>query len=122
MRLRSGSRAREVLSVSSGCRSPGPYAGCLLTGSPQGWDRSRGGQPTTDRVPRVRRSGLEDQRGRSVRGLVSQPGSVSVEFGTKLSAEAGVVVAQAAGEANFAVCLEWNAANRDDAGHGSVTE
>ncbi|MGW2559297.1 CU044_2847 family protein [Streptomyces sp. NPDC001514] len=45
----------------------------------------------------------------SVRGLASRPDSVSVEFGIKLSAEAGVVVAKAASEANFAVRLEWDA-------------
>lgn len=45
----------------------------------------------------------------SVRDLASRPDSVSVEFGIKLSAEAGVVVAKAASEANFAVRLEWNA-------------
>ncbi|MFI5772317.1 CU044_2847 family protein [Streptomyces sp. NPDC051658] len=44
----------------------------------------------------------------SVRNLTSKPDSVSVEFGIKLSAEAGVVVAKAASEANFAVRLEWN--------------
>ncbi|MFD7445176.1 CU044_2847 family protein [Streptomyces sp. NPDC059909] len=47
----------------------------------------------------------------SVRGLASRPDSVSVEFGIKLSAEAGVVVAKAASEANFAVRLEWDARN-----------
>lgn len=45
----------------------------------------------------------------SVRELASRPDSVSVEFGIKLSAEAGVVVAKAASEANFAVRLEWDA-------------
>ncbi|MFE5853505.1 CU044_2847 family protein [Streptomyces sp. NPDC056500] len=45
----------------------------------------------------------------SVRSLASQPDTVSVEFGIKLSAEAGVVVAKAASEANFAVRLEWGA-------------
>ncbi|MGV9694432.1 CU044_2847 family protein [Streptomyces sp. NPDC003470] len=44
----------------------------------------------------------------SVRGLANRPDTVSVEFGIKLSAEAGVVVARAASEANFAVHLEWD--------------
>ncbi|MFE4451656.1 CU044_2847 family protein [Streptomyces sp. NPDC056796] len=45
---------------------------------------------------------------RSVRDMAQPPDTVSVEFGIKLSAEAGVVVARTAGEANFAVTLEWN--------------
>ncbi|AQA09581.1 hypothetical protein GTZ78_09280 [Streptomyces sp. SID8361] len=44
---------------------------------------------------------------RSVRDMAQQPDTVSVEFGIKLSAEAGVVVAKAASEANFSVRLEW---------------
>ncbi|MFI2410375.1 CU044_2847 family protein [Streptomyces sp. NPDC018947] len=52
----------------------------------------------------------------SVRGLTSRPDSVSVEFGIKLSAEAGVVVAKAASEANFAVRLEWDARDPGQSG------
>jgi hypothetical protein len=35
------------------------------------------------------------------------PDELTVELGVKLTAEAGVVVAKAAGEANFTVTLKW---------------
>jgi hypothetical protein len=43
----------------------------------------------------------------SVRGMAHAPDTVRVDFGIKLTAEAGVVVATAATEANFAVSVEW---------------
>ncbi|MFD0314159.1 CU044_2847 family protein [Streptomyces flavalbus] len=48
------------------------------------------------------------------RGLPRPPGTVTVEFGVTLSAEAGVVVARAASEAHFSVTMEWT--NPDGAG------
>ncbi|SCF28461.1 CU044_2847 family protein [Micromonospora mirobrigensis] len=45
----------------------------------------------------------------SVRGMASAPDKVTVEFGVKLTAEAGVVVARTAAEANFTVSVEWSA-------------
>jgi Trypsin-co-occurring domain 1 len=39
--------------------------------------------------------------------LSRQPERVRVEFGVKLAAEAGVIVARTAGEAHFVVELEW---------------
>lgn len=44
-----------------------------------------------------------------MRGLASSPDKVKVEFGIKLTAEAGVVVAKASTEANFKVSVEWDA-------------
>ncbi|MCZ7373772.1 MULTISPECIES: CU044_2847 family protein [unclassified Micromonospora] len=44
----------------------------------------------------------------SVRGMAKTPDRVTVEFGIKLTAEAGVVVARTATEANFAVTVEWS--------------
>lgn len=44
-----------------------------------------------------------------MRGLASTPDKVTVEFGIKLTAEAGVVVAKASTEANFKVGVEWTA-------------
>ena|SRR5271157_5192442 len=41
------------------------------------------------------------------RGLIDQPEEFSVEFGVKLSAEAGVVIASAAAEANLKVSVKW---------------
>lgn len=43
-----------------------------------------------------------------LRDLPQTPDRVSVEFGIKLSAEAGVIVARGATEANFVVTLEWS--------------
>lgn len=40
--------------------------------------------------------------------LTETPDAISVEFGLKLSAEAGVIVARGTAEANFTVKLEWN--------------
>lgn len=42
-----------------------------------------------------------------VRKLASPPDKVQLEFGVKLTAEAGVVIAKAATEANFKLSLEW---------------
>jgi hypothetical protein len=35
------------------------------------------------------------------------PNEVEVEFGVKLTAEAGVIIARAAGEANFRLLMRW---------------
>lgn len=43
-----------------------------------------------------------------VRGLPAAPDTVRVDFGIKLSAEAGVVVARTATEANFTISAEWH--------------
>lgn len=43
-----------------------------------------------------------------LRHLPETPDQVTVEFGIKLSAEAGVIVARGATEANFVVSLEWS--------------
>ncbi|GAA2411336.1 hypothetical protein GCM10010420_45310 [Streptomyces glaucosporus] len=56
----------------------------------------------------------------SVRGMVHPPETVRVDFGIKLSAEAGVVIARAATEANFTVSLEWR--TRDDTARPSPGE
>lgn len=42
-----------------------------------------------------------------IRDLATPPDTVKVEFGVKLTAEAGVVIAKAATEANFKLTLEW---------------
>jgi hypothetical protein len=41
------------------------------------------------------------------RDLVTPPDKVKLEFGVKFTAEAGVVIAKAATEANFKLTLEW---------------
>jgi hypothetical protein len=45
-----------------------------------------------------------------LRDVTEGPGEVSVEFGFKMSLEAGMIVARSASEANFAVTLRWNRA------------
>ncbi|MGW0548671.1 CU044_2847 family protein [Streptomyces altiplanensis] len=42
-----------------------------------------------------------------LRDMAHTPDTVRVDFGIKLTAEAGVVVAKAASEANFTVSVEW---------------
>lgn len=42
------------------------------------------------------------------RDLPRPPGSVTVEFGITLSAEAGVVVARGSAEAHFTVSMHWS--------------
>ncbi len=53
--------------------------------------------------------------GPAVKALVAQlrdaaewPAEVTVEFAVKLSAESGVIIARAGGEANFKVTLRWD--------------
>ena len=43
--------------------------------------------------------------------LASPPDEVEVEFGVKLNAETGAVIAKAATEANFKINLKWTRAN-----------
>jgi hypothetical protein len=42
-----------------------------------------------------------------LRGLSDPPNEMEVEFGLKLSAEAGAVIAAAGAEANYKVVLKW---------------
>ncbi|NGO11922.1 hypothetical protein G5C60_31050 [Streptomyces sp. HC44] len=49
-----------------------------------------------------------------LRHLPETPDRVSVEFGIKLSAEAGLIVARGATEANFVVSLEWSRSPGDE--------
>jgi hypothetical protein len=55
----------------------------------------------------------------SLRAMPQAPDRVLLEFGVKLSADAGVVLARAATEAHFKVALEWErqpgGTGRDDA-------
>lgn len=59
-----------------------------------------------------------------VRDLATPPDTVKVEFGVKLTAEAGVVIARAATEANFKLTLEWTVAQTalgDEGGKSNET-
>ncbi|MCF3180884.1 hypothetical protein IPZ70_13220 [Streptomyces polychromogenes] len=48
-------------------------------------------------------------------GMVHRPDEITLEFGVSLSAEADVVIASTATEANFSVTLTWNARAPHDA-------
>jgi hypothetical protein len=77
---------------------------------------TRGGRPA-DLVTRAGRS-LEQvvgELGPSVRAIVSElreaadwPDEVEIEFAVKLSADASVIIARSAGEANFRIALRWS--------------
>jgi hypothetical protein len=43
-----------------------------------------------------------------LRGAAEGPDGIEIEFGIKLSAEVGAIVAHTAGEANFKVTLRWS--------------
>jgi hypothetical protein len=45
-----------------------------------------------------------------LRSLADQPEEVEVEFGIKLNAEAGAIIARTSGEANFRVAMRWKRA------------
>ena len=45
---------------------------------------------------------------RQMRDLAEPPDKVTLKFGIKVTAAAGVVIARAGGEANFEVGVEWN--------------
>ncbi|MBV9944857.1 MAG: hypothetical protein JO262_22220 [Solirubrobacterales bacterium] len=42
-----------------------------------------------------------------VRGMTDRPAEIELEFSVKLTAEAKIVIARAAGEANFRIALKW---------------
>jgi hypothetical protein len=42
-----------------------------------------------------------------LRSLAQPPDEVEVEFGVKMSAESGAIIAKASGEANFKINLTW---------------
>lgn len=53
----------------------------------------------------------------SLRAMPSRPDRITLEFGVKVTAEAGVVLARTAAEAHFTVGVEWESAGgRDGSG------
>jgi hypothetical protein len=53
--------------------------------------------------------------GPAVKGIVAElrsaadwPDEVEIAFGVKLSADAGVIIARAGGEANFTISMKWS--------------
>ncbi|MEV5984908.1 CU044_2847 family protein [Streptomyces sp. NPDC052051] len=54
-------------------------------------------------------------------GLVNAPDEITLEFGVSLSAEADVVIASTATEANFSVSLTWHRSDRKGSAQQSAT-
>lgn len=52
----------------------------------------------------------------SLRAMPCRPDRITLEFGMKVTAEAGVVIAKTAAEAHFTVGVEWDASGRDGTG------
>ncbi|MEU3344312.1 CU044_2847 family protein [Streptomyces sp. NPDC006700] len=79
-----------------------------------GWTRAGRAQDAADAVSRTLQDALAPIRPGMqaivdhLRGGVAPPDSIKLEFGIKFSADAGVVVARTAAEANFSVVVEWN--------------
>jgi Trypsin-co-occurring domain 1 len=44
------------------------------------------------------------------RGMAQQPDEVEIEFGIKINAEVGAIVAKTSGEANFRIAVRWKRA------------
>jgi Trypsin-co-occurring domain 1 len=76
----------------------------------------RGGVPSTETMVKATQTfegALDGVRSASeallarLLSLAQPPDEISVEFGVKLNAESGAVIAKAAAEANFAISLKW---------------
>lgn len=52
----------------------------------------------------------------SLRSIPRRPDRITLEFGVKVTAEAGVVIARTSAEAHFTVGMEWDADERDATG------
>jgi hypothetical protein len=44
------------------------------------------------------------------REMAQQPDEIEIEFGVKISAEAGAIIAKTSGEANFRIAVRWKRA------------
>ena len=92
-----GSVLVETASVDSGPVTRGGRAGDLITDAGATLDSAL------------------DQLGPVVKGVVTRlreaadwPDEVTVEFSIKLSADANVIIARTAGEANFKISMHWS--------------
>ena len=92
-----GSVLVEVVDTDSGPLTRGGRAGQLVTDAGATLDSAL------------------DQLGPVVRGVVTKlreaadwPDEVTVEFSIKLSADANVIIARTAGEANFKISMRWS--------------
>ena len=74
---------------------------------------SRGGEKTVEKANQSFESALDKVKPTAnaviskLRDLVDPPDEISVEFGLKLGAETGAILASAAIEANYKVTLTW---------------
>jgi hypothetical protein len=80
----------------------------------KGWTRAGRAQDAAVAVGRTLQQALEPIRPAlqtvvdQLRGGVSPPDTIKLDFGIKFSADAGVVVARTATEASFSVSVEWH--------------
>ncbi|MFJ9869013.1 CU044_2847 family protein [Streptomyces sp. NPDC101165] len=79
-----------------------------------GWTRAGRAQDAAEAVSRTLHEALAPIRPGMqaivdhLRGGITPPDTIKLAFGIKFSADAGVVVARTAAEANFSVAVEWN--------------
>ena len=79
---------------------------------------SRGGDKTIDKANQSFETALDKVKPTAnaviskLRDLADSPDEITVEFGLKLSAQAGVVLAAASIEANYKVTLKWTKKNK----------
>jgi hypothetical protein len=83
---------------------PEPEGGFELTARPGGIV-TRTGQTFEDMLERIKPAASAIIG--KLRGLSDPPDEMTVEFGLKMSAEAGAVIAVAGAEANYKVTLSW---------------
>jgi hypothetical protein len=85
-----------------GAEGPG---GRVMRGSPSANALAEASDTFEAALEKVRSAaeGILDQ----LRSLAQPPDEVAVEFGVKMSAETGAIIAKASGEANFKINLTW---------------
>jgi hypothetical protein len=80
---------------------------------PPGIDRVGRARDVTHRAAETLQAALQNVRPAlaaivgQIRDIGDSPDTITVQFGITVSAQAGVVVAQAATEANFTITAEW---------------
>jgi len=83
---------------------PAPKGGVVRAARP-GEIAARAGQTFEDTLEKIKPAAQAIIA--KLRGLSDPPDEIGVEFGVKLSAEAGAFVASASAEANYKVTLKW---------------
>lgn len=95
------------MEVDDGSRTP--YSGEPTRGLRPADVAERAGETFESAFARVRPVAEAIVNG--MRRVADSPDEIEVEFGVKVNAEAGAIVAKAAGEANFTIKLRWKRAS-----------